>query len=223
MKNRIYSLLLIFSLLLSMFATYSFASEPAVTAENSNMVSPYVHYRNSFGDGFDDTSTVFTLSNAKNSYLEMRAESNGNKYGYLYFNDRNGVDGSNGNVYFQINPQKAYTVGTDKMGYLILEMDFNDFGADVTTSKFFEVHSGEGALAADQRVAASDILNIGNDSKGNFFYSGSKVGYTTKKVYIPSNEWVHIRLEFSVLDESATKYSLKCYIGDDDTVDFDLS
>ena len=153
----------------------------------------------------------------------MRAESNGNKYGYLYFKDYNGIDGSNGNVYFQVNPQKTYTIGTDKMGYLILEMDFNDFGAAVTTSKFFEVHSGEGSLAADQRVAASDILNIGNDSNGNFFYSGSKVSYSTKKVYIPSNEWVHIRLEFSILDKDATKYSLKCYIGDDDTVDFDLS
>ena len=215
MKNRIYSLLLIFSLLLSMFATYSFASETAVTAESGNMVTPYIHYRNSFGDGADDVGGQLSLSNAANSYYEMRAESNQNKYGYYYFNDKKDVDGSNGNVYFQLTPQKSYTVGTEQMGYLIFEMDFNDFGQAVTTKQFLEVHCGEGSLAADQRVAASNIINIGHDSKGNYFHTGEKAGWLAKKIYIPSNEWVHIRLEFSVLKSNATTYDLKCYIGDE--------
>lgn len=214
MKKRICSLLLIFSLLLSLFTTYGFAAD-TVTADESNMVNPYIHYRNSYGDANDDFGGSLSLANAKNSYMETRAESNGNKYGYFCFNDRSGVDGSNGNVYFQLNPSKGYTVGAEANGYLILDMDFNDFGAAVTTKQFLEIHSGEGSLAADQRVAASNIINVSNDSKGNYFHKGSSANILSQKIYIPSNEWVHLRFEFSVLDASAAKYHLKCYVGEE--------
>ena len=66
MKKRICSLLLIFSLLLSLFTTYSFAAD-TVTADESNMVNPYIHYRNSYGDANDDFGGSLSLANAKHS------------------------------------------------------------------------------------------------------------------------------------------------------------
>lgn len=207
MKIKITSLLLTLSLIVSLFTIYSFAEDVANTISDakSGYTTSYLHYKNTFGDDSDDTSIDINLANSVNSKFEVKSESNGNKYGYFNFND------SNKNVFFELCPNQTYNIGSDKLGYLIFEMDFNDLGNSLKTKKFLEVNSGKGSFApAGGRVCAEDILNIANDSKGNYFYF---CGDTSKKIYIKSNEWTHIRCEFSVFSTTADKYNLRCYIG----------
>lgn len=204
MKNKFVSLLLAISFMISLFATYSFAQDSEKSASDGNFTSLRVHYKNSFGDANDDIGGDRPLNNAVNSTMDKKQESDGNHYGYYTFND------SNKNVFMEFNPSESCNVGPDMLGYMIFEFDFNDFGSAVTTSKFLDVNSGKGSFGDDGRVAASDILNVANDSSGNYFYLD---GDKSNKIYIKSNEWVHVRCEFSVLSTSATKYQLKCYIG----------
>lgn len=208
MKTKITSLILVLALFVSLFSMYSFASEAVeeTTARSSEgYTNTYLHYLNTFGDSNEDYGGTLSMINATDSTYELKAEANGNKYGYYNFND------SGSNVYMQLEISQAKSIGTGALGYLVFEFDFNDFGAAVTTNKFFEVHSGSGSISTSGRQAASDILNVANDSNGNYFYFNNS---KTNKIYINSNEWVHIRCEFSVLSSSATKYNLRCYIGD---------
>ena len=203
MKTKIISLLLIISFLASMLTVFSFAAEEG---SDVNYTTEYLHYQNSFGDKANDVGGEKALSNAENSSYEIRTESDNNHYGYYEFND------ANKNVFMEFTPKEEYNIGSDKLGYLIFEFDFNDFGKSVTTSKFLDVNSGKGSFAPNGgRVPASDILNVGNDSQGNFFYFRND---KTQKIYFNHNEWVHVRCEFSVLSTSATQYNLRCYIGD---------
>ena len=206
MKIKLLSLVLVLSFLISLFTTYSFAQDGEKADTKGNYTSLRVHYKNSFGDDADDVGGDRPLNNAVNSFVEKKQESNGNKYGYYVFDD------SGNNVFMEFNPSETTNIGPDMLGYMIFEFDFNDFGSAVTTSKFLDVNSGKGSFGADGRVAASDILNVANDSRGNYFYLD---GNKSQKIYIESNEWVHVRCEFSVLSTSATKYQLKCYIGDE--------
>ena len=206
MKIKLLSLVLVLSFLISLFTTYSFAQDTEKADTKGNYTSLRVHYKNSFGDDADDVGGDRPLNNAVNSFVEKKQESNGNKYGYYVFDD------SGNNVFMEFNPSETTNIGPDMLGYMIFEFDFNDFGSAVTTSKFLDVNSGKGSFGADGRVAASDILNVANDSRGNYFYLD---GNKSQKIYIESNEWVHVRCEFSVLSTSATKYQLKCYIGDE--------
>ena len=205
MKYKITSLLLAISLLLSLFTVHSFASE-TISNEDSGYTTSYIHYKNSFGDESDDIGGNLAITNGSNSSFEIKSEDNGNKYGYYNFN------GSSDNVYMQISPKSAYNIGPDMLGYMIFEMDFNDFGNPLATSKFLDINSGSGSFApAGGRVSAENILNIANDSKGNYFYFCND---KTDKVYVNSNEWIHIRCELSVLSTDADNYMLRCYIGD---------
>ena len=204
MKIKITSLLLVLSIILSLFTVYSIASETARDS-SGNYTSFRVHYKNSYGDDEDDIGGNRTLNNAVNSTFEAKEESDGNHYGYYNFND------STKNVFMEFTPSETTNVGPEMLGYMILEFDFNDFGNAVNTSKFLDVNSGKGAFGADGRVAATDILNIGNDSGGNYFYVNND---KSKKIYIESNKWVHVRCEFSVLSTTATEYQIKCFVGD---------
>lgn len=204
MKIKIISILLAVSFLLSMFATYTFAQDTDKSASTDNYTTLRVHYKNSFGDDADDIGGDRPLNNSVNSSMEKKQESNGNRYGYYTFND------SSKNVFMEFNPSETTNIGPDMLGYMIFEFDFNDFGSAVTTSKFLDVNSGKGSFGPDGRVAATDIINVDNDSGGNYFYLD---GNKSEKIYIKSNEWVHVRCEFSVLSTSATKYQLRCYIG----------
>ena len=206
MKIKVISLMLILSLFISLFSVYTFASDLSTVAEdNVNYAKTYLHYLNTYGDSTDDCGGGLGFHNATNSTYELQAEENGNKYGYYNFNDKSS------NVYMQLTPSGTYNISPSQLGYMIFEFDINDFGEMITTKKFLEVHSGSGSLSTGERVAAADILNIANDSNGNYFYFNNS---KTKKIYIDSNEWVHVRCEFSVLSTSATKYNLRCYIGD---------
>lgn len=202
MKIKITSLLLILSLILSLFTVYTFASEN-VSGMNDDSEVEYLYYKNSFGDEVDDVGDDLKLSNATNSIFEVKSENNGNHYGYYNFND------PSKNVYMQLTAKEEYNVSTDM--YLVLEMDFNDLGNSLATSKFFDVNSGKGTFNST-RFAASNILNIASDAKGNYFYSNNN---TTQKIYIPSNEWVHVRCEFSISFSTSSTYNLRCYIGDE--------
>lgn len=207
MKTKSVSLFLILSLILSLFTVYSFAdtSVNAVSDTKSGYTTSYLHYKNTYGDDANDIGGNLKLNNAVNSTFEVKTEKNGNKYGYYNFND------SDKNVFMEFCPNETYNIGSDKLGYLIFEMDFNDLGNPLNTSKFLEVNSGKGSFApAGGRVSAANILNIANDSKGNYFYFCSD---KSNKIYINSNEWTHIRCEFSVLSTTADKYNLRCYIG----------
>ena len=206
MKIRIASLLIILSLVLSLFTVFSFAAENADGTAKSGYTSLRVLYKNTYGDEDDDIGGNLKLNNAENSTFDVKTENNGNHYGYYNFND------SKKNVFMEITANETSNIGPDMLGYMILEMDFNDFGAAVTTSKFLDVNSGKGSFGPDGRVAATDILNVANDSGGNYFYLNAD---KSKKIYVNSNEWVHIRCEFSVLSTTATQYQLKCYIGDE--------
>jgi len=209
MKIKITSLFLIISLILSLFTMYSFAEEEISTLSDtkSGYTTPYLHYKNTFGDDSDDVGGNRELANSVESTFEVKSESDGNKYGYYNFND------SNKNVFMEFCPNETYNIGSDKLGYLIFELDFNDFGNSLNTSKLLDVNSGKGSFApAGGRVCASDILNVANDSGGNYFYF---CGDKSDKIYIESNEWVHIRCEFSVLSTEADKYNLRCYIDDE--------
>ena len=205
MKIKFTSLLLVVSFLISMLATYSFAQDSEKSSDGGKYTSLRVHYKNSFGDDEDDIGGNRPLNNASISTFEKKQESDGNHYGYYTFND------STKNVYMEFTPSETVNIGPDMLGYMIFEFDFNDFGSAVTTSKFFEVNSGKGSFGANGRVAASDILNVANDSGGNYFYLD---GNKDDKIYFSANEWVHIRCEFSVLSTTATKYQLRCYVGD---------
>ena len=205
MKIKLTSLLIALSIILSLFTVYSFASETVRNTAGGGYTSLRVHYKNSFGDDEDDIGGNRTLNNAVNSTFEEKEESNGNHYGYYNFND------STKNVFMEFNPSETTNIGPDMLGYMIFEFDFNDFGSAINTSKFLDVNSGKGSFGADGRVAANDILNVGNDSGGNYFYFNKD---KTNKIYIKSNEWVHVRCEFSVLSTSATEYQIKCYVGD---------
>ena len=208
MKIKITSLILIIALLTSLFTVYSFASELVETVSNGDGYAiSYVHYKNSFGDEMDDVGKTLVLENSVDSTYEVRSETNGNKYGYYNFND------STKNVFMQLSPDDEHNIGPDMLGYMIFEFDFNDFGNPVTTSKFLEVNSGKGSFApAGGRVSAANILNVANDSAGNYFYF---FGDKNEKIYINSNSWVHIRCEFSVLTTDAEEYNIKCYISDE--------
>lgn len=209
MKTKSISLLLIISVILSLFSVYSFATESSVattSASEPNYAPKQLHYRNSYGDGEDDVGSPISLINASSSYTEVRAESDGNKYGYFNIND------NNKNVFFQLQPSQTSGISTEKLGYMIFEMDFNDLGNLLGTNKFLEIHSGTGSFAPNGgRVATTDILNIANDGSSNYLYfKGSK----TNRITIPKNEWTHIRCEISILDTSATTYNFKCVVGD---------
>ena len=202
MKIKLTSLLLILSFILSLFTVYSFASEN-VNEVNDDAASEYLYYKNSFGDDADDVGGNLKLLNAVNSVFEAHTEANGNHYGYYNFND------SDKNVYFQLNAKDESNINTGM--YLIFEMDFNDLGNLLTTDRFLDINSGTGTWNST-KFASQNVLNIANDSNGNYFYfNGSK----TQKIYIPSNEWVHIRCEFSPISSTASTYKLRCYIGDE--------
>ena len=81
MKIKITSLLLVLSIILSLFTVYSFASEASRDSTGDNYTSLRVHYKNSFGDDEDDIGGNRTLNNAVNSTFEEKEESNGNHYG----------------------------------------------------------------------------------------------------------------------------------------------
>ena len=203
MKTKLTSFLLVLSMLFAMIPFFSFVDQTVSAAEsNSGKVKEYLHYLNSFGDSPDDFGGTISLLNATVSKMVLSAEPNGNKYGHFTFND------SRGNVFFQFTPSNS--ISTEKLGYLILEMDFNDFGKMITTNKMLEIHSGEGSLGKD-RLASTDIINVGNSGGKNYFYFNND---KSNRITINSNEWVHIRCEISILSENATKYNLKCYIGD---------
>ena len=203
MKTKIISLLIAISIVISLFTVYSFASE-AASDTDSGYTTSYLHYKHTYGDESDDIGGERKLNNSSKSTVEVRTEANGNHYGYYNFND------STQNVFMEFNPNEEYNIGSDMLGYMIFELDFNDLGNSVTTSKFFEVNSGKGSFApSGGRYPASDILNIANDSKGNYFYF---LNDHTKKIYIESNTWTHIRCEMSVLSANASKYQFKCYI-----------
>ena len=205
MKIKITSLLLAFSLLLSLFTVFSFAVESDSNANNPTYTSLRVHYKNSFGDNEDDMGGNLALNNASATTFEVKEEANGNNYGYYNFND------PTKNVFMQLSPSESANIGPHMLGYMIFEFDFNDFGNAVTTSKFLDINSGKGSFApAGGRVAAPDILNVANDNNGNYFYFN---GNKNDKIYITSNTWNHIRCELSVLSTDATKYQVKCYIG----------
>lgn len=212
MNKKLISVVLLFSIILSLFSVYSFASGVSETKSGDNYVKQHIHYKNTFGDAVDDTASAINLNNATNSYYSIKSEANANKYGSFYLNDNKTVnpDVSNNNVYFQISPNSAYSPSPDKLGYLIFEMDINDFGKSIKTKSFVEAHSGEGTIGVT-RFAAGDIINIGNDILGNYIYFA---GSTSKKAYIPSNEWVHVRLEFSILSSDTTTYNIKCIVGE---------
>ena len=200
MKTKIISLVLILSILLSMFTVFSFAADTKKeTAEN--LVTPYLHYKNSFGDDLDDVGASPSLINATNSYIELKEDTAGNGYGQFNYRD-------NANVYTQLNPTKSFSISDQSLGYLFFEFDFNDLGNLLSTSKFLEIHSGEGTLGVD-RFAETNILNVGNDGSSNFFYfKNSK----SNKVYINKNEWTKVRVEFSISSETQTTYDIKCII-----------
>ena len=136
MKIKITSLLLILSIILSLFTVYSFASETARDSTESGNTNLRVHYKNTFGDGEDDIGGNLILNNAVNSTFEEKEESNGNHYGYYNFND------STKNVFMEFKPSETTNIGPDMLGYMILEFDFNDFGRAVNTSKFLDSFPG---------------------------------------------------------------------------------
>lgn len=206
MKTKITSLTLVISLIISIFAIYPLASGiNEISSDDITKVAEYVHYKNSFGDDTDDIGGTLKLNNAELSGVYTNVESNGNKYGHYTFTDKDK------NVYFQITADEKYSPSPDKQGYLILEMDFNDFGNALNTDNFLDINSGTGSFApVGGRVGASDIINVANDSNGNYFYFCD----SNSKIYIPSNTWVHIRCEMVVSEDSDTKYSFKCYIGE---------
>ena len=207
MVKKITSVLLVMSLILSLFTVYSFAAESgAETQATSKYAANYLFYKNSFGDEADDYGTIPALNNAQNSQTEIKTESSGNRYVYFNIND------SDKNVYFQLSPNQSYTLGTNNLGYMIFEFDFNDLGNKLNTNKFFEIHSGTGSFQPDGgRIAAANVINFANNGFQNYVYfNGNKLN----RINIPSNEWTHIRFEFSILSPDATKYGLKCYVGD---------
>ncbi len=208
MRTKLTSLIIVLSMILSIFAIYSVAGETeSVSSTAVEYAKSYVHYRNTYGDSDDDVGGELTLVSAENSSFEIRSETNGNKYGYYNFND------SAKNVYMQLTPSMTYNIGPDMLGYMIFEMDFNDLGNKLSTTKFFDVHSGDGNFSPNGgRIAIDNVLNVGNDGTQNYFYFCKN---TDKKIYIESNSWIHIRCEFSVLSSTATQYDLKCYIGDE--------
>lgn len=209
MKNRILSFLLVISLITSLFTVYSFADSgesSGVSDSSEKYAKNYLYLKTSFGDETDDYGTMPSLTNIANSYMTVKAEPDGNKYGYYNIND------TDKNVYFQFEPSQSQTIGTNNLGYMILEMDFNDLGNLLSTSKFLEIHSGTGSFApVGGRVAVSDIINIGNDGTSNYVYfKGNK----NNKIYIALGEWVHFRFELSILSSTANTYNFKCYVGD---------
>ena len=209
MKKRSISFLLVISLIISLFTVYSFAEsgESSTLSDSSeNYAKNYLYLKSSFGDEADDLGTMPSLYNVGNSYMTIKVESNGNKYGYYNIND------TDKNVYFQFEPSQSQTIGTGNLGYMILEMDFNDLGNLLNTNKFLEIHSGTGSFApSGGRVAVTDIINIGNDGTRNYVYfKGNK----SNKIYIDQAKWVHFRCELSILSSSSTKYNFKFYVGD---------
>lgn len=200
MKTKLTSLLLILSFILSLFTVYSFAND---SVSELNEDSAHIYYKNSFGDDSDDVGDNLKLSNGVNSVFEVKTEKNGNHYGYYNFND------SDQNVYFQLNAKEESNINTGM--YLIFEMDFNDLGNSLATSRFLDVNSGTGTWNST-KFAAQNILNIANDSNGNYFYFNNN---KSQKIYIPSNEWVHIRCEFSPISSTSSTYNLRCYIGNE--------
>lgn len=209
MKTKLISIIMIISILTSLFSIYSFASDNTEEAEtvsenNDSMVKAYLHYRNSYGDDADDFGGSITLANATNSSQEYRKEENGNTYGLFNFND------SSSNVFFQFSPNDAYNISTDKLGYMVYEYDINDFGNMLSSTGLLEIHTGRGSLGTE-RLAAADILSIGNSNGKNYFYFNKN---KLNRIEIPSNEWVHVRCEISILSGNATTYTVKCYIGD---------
>jgi len=209
MRKRILSFLLVISLLTSLFTVYSFADMGEASTESDSSekyAKNYLYLKTSFGDENDDLNTIPSLNNVGNSYMTVKAENNGNKYGYYNIND------TDKNVFFQFEPIQSQTIGTENLGYMILEMDFNDLGNLLNTSKFFEIHSGTGSFAPEGgRVASTDIINIGNDGKNNYVYfKGNK----NNRISFELNEWVHLRFELSILSSNANTYNFKCYVAD---------
>ena len=209
MKKRSISFLLVISLIISLFTVYSFAEsgESSTLSDSSEKYAKnYLYLKSSFGDETDDLGTMPSLYNVGNSYMTIKVESNGNKYGYYNIND------TDKNVYFQLEPSQSQTIGTGNLGYMILEMDFNDLGNLLNTNKFFEIHSGTGSFApSGGRVAVTDIINIGNDGTRNYVYfKGNK----SNKIYIDQDKWVHFRCELSILSSSSSKYNFKFYVGE---------
>ena len=202
MKTKLTSLLLILSFLISLFTVYSFASTD-ISGINDDSAPEYIYYKNSFGDDIDDVGNNPKLLNAVNSIFEAKAEKNGNHYGYFNFND------SDQNVYFQLNAKEESNINTGM--YLIFEMDFNDLGNSISTSRFLDINSGTGTWNST-KFASQNVLNIANDSNGNYFYFNNS---KTQKIYVPSNEWIHIRCEFSPVSSTSSTYNLRCYIGDE--------
>ena len=209
MKKRSLSFLLVISLIISLFTVYSFADngESSTLSDSSEKYAKnYLYLKTSFGDETDDLGSMPPLHNVGDSYMTIKAESNGNKYGYYNIND------TDKNVYFQFEPSQSQTIGTGNLGYMILEMDFNDLGNLLNTNKFLEIHSGTGSFApAGGRVAVTDIINIGNDGTSNYVYfKGNK----NNKIAFESGKWVHIRFELSILSSTTSTYNFKCYVGD---------
>ena len=202
MKIKITSLILAISILLSMLTVFAFASEATT---KSSYTSTYLHYKNSYGDDIDDKGSHPNLLNKVNSTYEIKSETNGNKYGYYNFND------GNKNVYMSFDVKTSNSVGPEQLGYLIFEFDFNDLGNALQTNKLLDIISGTGDWGNNGRLSASDAINIANDTNGNYFYLNND---KNNKIYIKSNEWVHIRCEMSVLSTDATKYTFKCCVGD---------
>jgi len=194
MKTKILSFLLMLSLLVSVFAVY-----PGLTIETSaaTKLKDYVHLRMSYGDGDDDFGSIGNLINSKSSSFTTVAEDN-NNYGFLDVQDA-------ANVYFPINVTASRSPSETQSGYLIFELDINDFGKSVSTSAFLEVVTG-----TSSRKFAKDIINIASNGTANYLYCFNN---TAKKMPLTPNEWNHVRIEFYYAAGSST-YSCKVIVGD---------
>ncbi|MBQ8372059.1 MAG: heparinase II/III family protein [Clostridia bacterium] len=204
MIKKILSLLLIFTLSVSMlvipaYATEASADSQATVADETPTVKNYVHFHQTFGDAVDDYGNLGNISNSVNSTLTTKLDSDGNHY-TEYF-----IDGV-GNVFFQIGTNTTYSPSTSALGYLVLEFDINDLGNLVYTKDFVEMISG-----STTRKFATNVININNDGTTNYIYAFNN---KSNRADISLGEWNHVRLEFSILSPSATTYTAKVIVGD---------
>lgn len=198
MKTRITSLLLVVAIVVSMLGAFTFcvaAADSESETGNKKYVKELVHLRYSFGDGYDDTGNIGGLLNAQQSSLTTKTE-NDTSYGYYDLKD------SAKNVYFSVNAITNYSPSTSALGYLIYEMDINDFGQLLSTGRFVDIISGTSG-SSEGRVFSQDVVNIGNDGTSNYIYAFDN---TSNKIYLEKNTWNTIRIELAVLSTNATQY-----------------
>ncbi len=203
MIKKLLSLLLIFTLAVSMLVIPAYASEAVddnpVAAAQTPTVKNYVHFHQTFGDLLDDYGSLGSIMNNVSSTLTTKVDRNSNRYAEYF------IDGI-GNVFFQIGTNTTYSPSTSALGYLVLEFDINDLGELVYTQDFLEIISG-----STTRKFATNVININNDGTTNYIYAFDN---KSNRADIALGEWNHVRIEFSILSPSATTYTAKVIVGD---------